>query len=351
MRTAQADRKAARKVRTRGTDFHRHENKRVKIPRLPIMSAAAKNASWPPPPPKKPTVSFLHFPKAGGMTFATSVEVFGGIELTEGDQHRRHAPLRDGDDLSNVAALFRHPEERLLSTYWYVHEHGRFCCEPVEFGYTRRQHLMILKHASRNAPPHMAMSGFSGCQANMILGQHCFESPASVFPNRTWHSIAAEAKARIDKFKFVGLVSEFFLSLCLFNYKLTGARYVTPFQTKRCNPTHLNLTRVGMSYDEAFNHSSLPYDHLDHAVFQHAQKRFWADVAASGVSQETCAANLTRKNYGCQSWPRFVKTMRYDHARIAAYQRNVSSACVADVCYSRDGHQTPSPAPPALFHA
>ena len=170
----------------------------------------------------------------------------------------------------------------------------------------------------------------------MVLGHKCFASPKA-FRNRTWQSIAADAKARIDQFAFVGLVSEMFLSQCLFNYMQTGARFVTPFQAKRCNPTHVNVTRMGMTAEQAFNASSLPYDHLDHAVFAHAQKRFWADVAASGVSYRSCAANMTHKTYGCQSWRLAMNRMRQDHARIVADVRNISSTCVAGACYTRTG--------------
>ena len=276
------------------------------------------------------------------MSFASSVLAFGGAELMEGEPPRRHAPLRNLTeiDLTSVVALFRHPEERLLSTYWYIHQHRQFCCEPIEFGYTGAQHAVLLKHASRATPPHLALTGplnFTGCQAKMVLGHRCFEKPRA-FQNRSWQSVADEAIARIDRFKFVGVVSEFFLSLCLFNYKMTGARYVTPFQVKQCNPTYLNLTKIGMTAEQAHNVSSLPYDHLDHAVFEHAQRRFWADVSASGVSLETCVANLTQKTYGCQSWPRYLRSMRHDHARFVADIRNLSGACVGGgVCYVRHG--------------
>lgn len=103
-----------------------------------------------------PAATFLHFPKAGGISFSSSVLVFGGEELME-DEWRpsRHAPLRNLSkvDLHSVVALFRHPEERLLSTYWYIRQYRQFCCEPREFGYTGKQHYILVKLASQGTPP------------------------------------------------------------------------------------------------------------------------------------------------------------------------------------------------------
>ena len=72
----------------------------------------------------------LHFPKAGGFSFAPSVVAFNGSELVEGEGLRRHAALSDSDgaDMSSVVAFFRQPEERLLSTYWYMRSKGMWCC-------------------------------------------------------------------------------------------------------------------------------------------------------------------------------------------------------------------------------
>ena len=72
----------------------------------------------------------LHFPKAGGFSFAPSVVTFNGSELVEGEGLRRHAALSDSDgaDMSSVVAFFRQPEERLLSTYWYMRSKGMWCC-------------------------------------------------------------------------------------------------------------------------------------------------------------------------------------------------------------------------------
>ena len=47
---------------------------------------------------------------------------------------------------------------------------------------------------------------------------------------------ASPTKRRIDGLFFVGLVAEWRLSVCLFNYKMTGVRYTTELQLKNCRP-------------------------------------------------------------------------------------------------------------------
>ena len=169
----------------------------------------------------------------------------------------------------------------------------------------------------------------------MILGHRCFKTPN--WAPLSWKEVAQRAKDRVDNFLFVGLVSEWSLSICLFNFIMTGARYVTPFQLKKCNPTALP---TNMTATQAYNKSGLPVDRLDHAVYEHAQRRFWDDVKTYGISETTCRTNVTAKNFGCQSWPRFLHSIRMLHASIVAHELSSNSTCVAGVCYERP------PAPP-----
>ena len=134
---------------------------------------------------------FLHFPKAGGVSFASSVIVHGGTELLEGELMRRHMALNvSRDDLRSVVALFRHPEERLCSTYWYIRQHAPYCCDPDEFGYTHGEYKQIVKQAKLNPPalPAAAMGSYTGCMANMLLGHRCFTRP-TWYRSRSWQQV------------------------------------------------------------------------------------------------------------------------------------------------------------------
>ena len=185
---------------------------------------------------------FLHFPKAGGVSFASSVIVHGGSEMLEGERMRRHMALNASTDpLRTIVALFRHPEERLLSTYWYVRQHAPYCCDPDEFGYTAGQYKKIIKAAKTQPPtlPAVAIGSFTGCMTNMLLGHRCFTRP-EWYRTLSWQQLAALAKARVDRMRFVGLVSEWLLSICLYNYQQTGVRCAPKARNTRSKCSNRN---------------------------------------------------------------------------------------------------------------
>ena len=47
----------------------------------------------------------------------------------------------------------RQPEQRLISTYWYIRQKGAWCCDADEFGYTRGEHRHIVKQAAHGELP------------------------------------------------------------------------------------------------------------------------------------------------------------------------------------------------------
>jgi hypothetical protein len=252
---------------------------------------------------------FLHIPKCGGSLDQTLFAYTNG-SMVGSD---RHAPLTNEEDASLVAAVFRHPEERLRSAYWHLREKKDFCCKCNEFGYSPKERKAIMGGIARNEPIKRVVGAYTGCQTKMVLGHRCFSRPAW---DAATTQVAARAAARISRFFFVGLTSEWRLSVCLLNYRLTGHRFVTAFQLKNCRPAQIKPgAALNMSADELNAFNMLPIDELDHATYLHAQERFWRDAGRAGVSDSTCPLMAT-PNFGCASWWRLACYMRNDTARI-----------------------------------
>jgi len=82
--------------------------------------------------PRPPSpLKFLHFPKAGS-SFQIS------LDLHNASMMNGHAPIAadaSAAAVRHVAALFRHPEERLISLYGWMRTRGVGCCFPSDFGW------------------------------------------------------------------------------------------------------------------------------------------------------------------------------------------------------------------------
>ena len=106
---------------------------------------------------------------------------------------------------------------------------------PIDFGWQRglERYTVAMKVAHGDHPQDV-LAPYTGCQLNMLIGAKCCARP-SYEPHGVQHYIRL-AKRRIDGLFFVGLVAEWRLSVCLFNYKMTGVRYTTELQLKNCRP-------------------------------------------------------------------------------------------------------------------
>ena len=282
--------------------------------------------------PRPPSeVLWVHIPKCGS-SFEATVKLHGG-RLYEGDG--AHSPIAanatDGE-LSRLAVMFRQPEERLFSTYAWLQRMHVHCCAVVDFGWQGgRERYDVLERIRHGEPARTVLAPYVGCQLNMLLGHKCHSRPTLVptyDPQRAPPHYVRLAKQRIDQLFYVGLVSEWELSVCLFNFKMTGVRYTTALQLKNCRPTappsgrnvtattatrkggrtllaasgrhiepsnpvpdkHVAQDDVQTDAQRASGPNTLPIDHLDHAVFEHAQARFWREVRQHRISAASCAS-------------------------------------------------------------
>jgi len=90
-----------------------------------------------------------------------------------------------------------------------------------------------------------------------------------------------EAKRRLHKFLFVGLLSYWDLSICLFNFFTTGERFIVAGQLHNNRPTN---GHANTQYDQG----AVPEDHADGEVYAAAVKRFHGDIAKHNITQESC---------------------------------------------------------------
>lgn len=234
-------------------------------------------------PPDQPLL-YVHVPKAG-TSFAKSVKIWGGHE------YPAHHPIDEHVDMTNLSRMtmvFRQPEERLLSMYWFLKLRQMLCCFSNYFGWEggSREHFRVVRAINRGEPPQEVLGSFTGCQLNMLMGHRCCSRHKYKAP---MHEVIAHAKERIDRLFFVGLQSQWKLSICLFNYRMTGVRYVTKFQMHNCRATDATFSiRKNESRRHKFDVGDLKPDPLDQAVFNLASARFWREIIEHNISEANC---------------------------------------------------------------
>eukprot|EP00435_Cladocopium_sp_Y103_P069429 s27_g33.t1 len=167
-------------------------------------------------------------------------------------------------------ALFRQPEQRLLSA-WYDHN-DIFRADPF-----------IAACAENRTPERlMSMEEFervvSGWETKQLAGR-----------NRSLNATQADISMALERlregFAFVGLQEEWSLSICLFHAKFGGpCRKLEFLDTRPDN----RITSVTSTYDTAILNGWV--DEIDRPVYAEAVKMFKADLAKFGVSHESCTA-------------------------------------------------------------
>ena len=162
-------------------------------------------------PPSK--LLFCHIPKTGS-SFEASVRMHGGTVYGE-VAHEPIAANASDDELGRFAVIFREPEMRLMSMYWWLRQHQVHCCPPREFGWNGgSEWYHVITRIGRGFPPQDVLGNFTGCQLNMLMGHRCCSRHVYADPIE---AVVRAAQARIDRLFFVGLTSEWFLSVCLFS--------------------------------------------------------------------------------------------------------------------------------------
>lgn len=248
---------------------------------------------WPlAPRPTTMPLQFLHFPKTGS-SWSLTMELHGGSVYWHHDPVGQNATW---GELQNVAVLFRHPEDRLLSMYWWIRQTNGQCCEIVDFGWPSGRERYHVFNAVRQGGSPDLLARYSHCQLHMVMGHKCCSRHEYMEP---MGDVLAAAKQRVDAFSFVGLTSEWLLSACLFNFKMTGHRFVVTMQLKNCRPTTINSMAANGFNGSLKNLSILPRDDAEHELFDHATERFWREVKAHNITSATCPC-ISNRTWGCR---------------------------------------------------
>lgn len=234
---------------------------------------------------------WLHAPKTGSSFRNTLLDFPWSDDRDKTWPHGNHQLL--SPDIATrihtanvrVAAMFRKPEDRLLSSYYHMkdlvvperrvrrrRQVGPVDCCWDDWGWAASVYSPVHTATAAGKPPEDVISKFKGCQTNMVLGRGCMSRYA------TSPRHVAQAIALVDKFEFVGDVAHWNLSICLFNVKATGRRYVLNHQLVNTRPTTSKQRGVRLN----------DTDSIDGALYAFAQHRFWYDVRKHGVSDACC---------------------------------------------------------------
>ena len=229
---------------------------------------------------------WLHIPKAG-TSFGTSVAVYGTHPTRNlGNEHQSLSKARDEDQISNAVAMFRDPDQRLLSAYHWI-KARRGCCTG-DWGWPGSVFSPIHSAIRSGNPPSNTIAPFKGCMTSMVLGFGCM--------SRTKLSQASivEAKSRISQFKFVGLEIQWRRSICLFNFIMTGRRFVQQRQLGSVQPgikRGFSTVAIAKASVHRYDPDLLGpshYDSADTSIYNHVEERFERECAEYGISDETC---------------------------------------------------------------
>lgn len=259
------------------------------------LGGAMRDASW--------GLWWLHVPKCAS-SFNMSVAGYPRSPERTRKQHQRlHADVaslagREGRGASSgpasalqLVGFFRQPEARLLSAYLHMRRRvanvtGKTivkCCNS-DWGWPRKTykavHQRIVGDALRGAGLNPAiLAPFLGCQTNSVLGRGCMSGkPVS-------SADLARAMELVSRFRFVGDVARWNESICLFNYIMTGRRFLLRHQLTNTRATPLKLYNQYRS--QAATHS-VPADPVDRALYGFVSLRLSWELEAYGITQGSC---------------------------------------------------------------
>jgi hypothetical protein len=179
--------------------------------------------------------------------------------------------------IPQVVVMFRQPEQRLLSTFFYKQKYTSNCCWS-DWGWNKAEQAEVLTKMNKHVGPTSTVGKFVGCQCRMILGRGCMSSS---LPKLTSGDVE-RAVSRMLNFKFVGILEEWTLSMCLFNMIMTGERFI--FKTQLLN----NRPTKGGSVSSYTVPPEFPHDPFDGILYGRALTRFRHDISQRNISLSTC---------------------------------------------------------------
>lgn len=238
---------------------------------------------------KKTPTYWIHIPKCG-YSFLASVRECKTVpgEKAIVDFSLPHKPLTNAIPLKYVVSFFRKPNQRLASGFAYGRHNaqGMRMWQPYEnntAGIVAKIYAML--HDGRNAANDDYLGkNFLGCQTNMILGRGCMQGTPTD-PSKD----AKEAISKVEKFRFVGLVEEWPLSICLFNYLTTGTRFVTYSQLTDTHATHRVAGKAEKQSATIYDTRGYTRDVADEQLYAYVVERFHADLSKHDITIEKCS--------------------------------------------------------------
>jgi hypothetical protein len=227
-------------------------------------------------------VWWLHIPKCGS-SFSRSAGMYPTDPNRNGGTHAILPADADKATLGRVVTMFRAPKQRLMSMYEYMKRDVKiikgkpnFYGAGFSWGWNMVDAHVVRRGIYNNGSVAETLGPFVGCQANAVLGYRCL--------NRHLTDVtAAKAIERAGQFRFIGLESEWALSVCLFNYVMSGTRYVTQGQLVNLRPTD---SSSGLSTQ--YNETDVPNDPIDDALYAWAETRFEQQLKEHSISEATC---------------------------------------------------------------
>lgn len=223
-------------------------------------------------------VWWLHIPKCGS-SLSKTVSVCPTDEARGCYRNPHHPlPIHLPLDSHNVVAMFRKPTQRLASAYAFAYDEpfcmGGWGARPAQGA---KVHELLKEGHTASSDKYLGES-FLGCQTNMVMGRTCMAgTPADP------EQYANEAIARVDDFKFAGLLESWGLSICLLNYKLTGRRFIQAKQLENDRPTPRK------NGAEEYNVQGYPKDVADEMLYAHVAKGFMGELQQHDISKQTCS--------------------------------------------------------------
>jgi len=249
---------------------------------------------------------WLHIPKCGS-SFETSVHMYKADKALASGCHRPLPEESVPTSIGHVVAMFREPKQRMASMYYYMQTrvmHGKggevklTNGRPEFYGAGRAWGWRLNSNPSshkvrmdiyHNKSMAETVGQYIGCQANMVLGARCMAKHKWAGRGAGWGSdaeVAAHAIKRVEKFKFAGLEGEWKLSICLFNYLMTGTRYVTRGQLANDRPT--TGSSPGQTSSGEYDETGVPSDPIDEPLYEFIEQRFYTQLATHNISDATC---------------------------------------------------------------
>jgi len=200
--------------------------------------------------------------------------------------------------VGNMVTMFRDPKQRMASTFAslvvapnYFAGAGPPNNEGIGWGWSDKADYFAMRTQIDHGATfdQTELRKYTGCQVHMTLGHGCMSRHA--YAGEADAAVVQRAIARVKRFRFVGLVDEWLLSICLFNFQMTGRRFVSDDQladTHATNASSKNITE----YDVA----GYPDDPLDDGLYAWVKAEFQRRLKKFDISEENCPRSDAKHN-------------------------------------------------------